>query len=47
MNKKRPIPEVVDASKETHTRGCECIKRYIYRRLWMNKKRPIAEVVDE
>jgi hypothetical protein len=23
MNKKRLIPEVVDASKETHTRGCE------------------------
>jgi hypothetical protein len=22
MNKKRPIPEVVDEYKETHTRGC-------------------------
>jgi hypothetical protein len=22
MNKKRPIPEVVDEKKETHTRGC-------------------------
>jgi hypothetical protein len=23
MNKKRPIPEVVDEQKETYTRGCE------------------------
>jgi hypothetical protein len=40
MNKKRPIAEVDD-------KGCELIKRDLYKRLWMNKKRPIPEVVDE
>ena len=35
MNKKRPIPEVVDEKKEAYPRGCE------------RTKRPSAEVVDE
>ena len=47
MNKKRPIPEVVDEQKVTYTRGCGSIKRDLFQRLWMNKKRPIPEVVDE
>jgi hypothetical protein len=41
MNKKRPIPEVVNELKETHTRGCGRKKIDPYQRLWMNKKRPI------
>jgi hypothetical protein len=36
MNKKRPIPEVVDEKK-----------RALCQRLWMNKKRLMTEVVDE
>ena len=35
MNKKRPMTEVVDEQKETHTRDCGWIKR------------PIPEVVDQ
>jgi hypothetical protein len=46
MNKKRPIAEV-DEIKETYDKGCELIKRDLYKSLWMNKKRPIPEVVDE
>jgi hypothetical protein len=30
MNKKRPIPEVVDAYKENYTTGCGCMKRDFY-----------------
>ena len=46
MNNKGLIAEV-DEKKETYDRGCELIKRSLYKRLWMNKKRPIPEVVDE
>ena len=46
MNKKGLIAEV-DEKKETYDRGCELIKRDLYKRLWMNKKRPIPEVVDK
>jgi hypothetical protein len=38
MNKKRPIPEVVDALKENYTTGCGCMKRDPYQRLWMKKE---------
>jgi hypothetical protein len=29
MNKKRPMPEVVDEKKEIYSRGCGRIKRYL------------------
>jgi hypothetical protein len=38
MNKKRPIPEVVDQKNDTYDRGCGLIKRDLYQRLWVNKK---------
>jgi hypothetical protein len=47
MNKKRPIPEVVDEQKETYARNCRRKKRDLFQRLWVNKKRTIPEVVDE
>jgi hypothetical protein len=47
MNKKRPIPEVVDEKTEAYARSCRRKKRDLFQKLWMNGKRHMTEVADE